>query len=200
MGGADVHQATADLVGITRKLAKTLNFAVLYGSGADKMAAMLGISVSEARRLKAHYFANLPYVERFIFQVRNVGRSRGYVRNWYGRHCHIARPDWAYILPNHLIQGGCADVVKIAMNRCDDFLLEKKARSRMILQVHDEILFEVHKNEIDLVPELQKIMEDVYPGRNGMRLEGSVEWSAKSWSAKDKRKGLPNEIELQAPA
>lgn len=195
MAGADVHQATADMVGISRKQAKTLNFAILYGSGAEKLAGMLNISINEARQLKDRYFSKLPRVENLIAQVRGAGQRRGYIKNWLGRRCHISDPSFAYILPNHLIQGGCADVVKVAMNRLDDFLADRK--SRMVLQVHDEILFEVAYEEVGIVPELQRIMEDVYPSRNGMKLEASVEYSFKSWSAKDKIKGMPNETDVQ---
>lgn len=189
MAGADVHQATADLTGLTRKQAKNLNFAILYGAGPAKMAAMMGVSEREARNLRDQYFMKLPFVEMFIRKVITVGRTRGYVRNWLGRRCHVSSPEFAYVLPNHLIQGGCADVVKVAMNRLDDYLADK--RSRMVLQVHDEILYEVHKTELDIVPHLKGIMETIYPSRNGMKLEASVEHSWKSWAARDKEKGFP---------
>jgi DNA polymerase-1 len=189
MGGADAHQATGDILGITRKKAKNTNFAYLYGAGIEQLARTAGVSTQEAKQLKSVYGMKFPYVENFVKKVIHVGRDRGYVKNWFGRRCHIDNPEWAYILPNHLIQGGCADVVKVAMNRLDDYLNGKL--SRMVLQVHDEILFEVHKTELDIVPELKRIMESIYPPKNGMTLEASVEHSWKSWAARDKVKGFP---------
>ena len=189
MAGADVHQATADLTGLTRKQAKNLNFAILYGAGPEKMASMMNVTVFEAKSLRDRYFVKLPYVESFIRKVIRVGKERGFVKNWLGRHCYISSPEFSYVLPNHLIQGSCADVVKVAMNRLDDYLANKK--SRMVLQVHDEILFEIHKTELDIIPEIKGIMESVYPSRKGIVLEASVEHSWKSWAARDKIKGLP---------
>lgn len=185
--GVDVHQATADLIGITRKQAKTINFGLLYGMGKDKLANDLGIPVQEALELKFKYFSKLPKVRAFIKQVQQRGTQRGYVFNWFGRRCHLDKPENAYRLPNHIIQGGCADVSKIAMNRCHAFL--KDYNSNLLLQVHDELVFEVHESEIHIVPELKKIMESVYPSRNGLPLTCSIEHSRTSWA--DKIKGMP---------
>lgn len=195
MAGADVHQAIADWVGVTRKQAKTLNFAILYGAGPDKIAGMLGINIHEARDLQRLYLARLPRVDDLIARVIGVGKYRGYIRNWFGRHCHIAQRDWAYILPNHLIQGGCADVVKVAMNEIDEFLGGEQPRykSGILAQVHDELLFEVHKDEMHLIPEFKRIMEAVYVPRNGLKLSASIEWSSKSWGRPDIVEGEPNE-------
>lgn len=189
MSGTDVHEATANFLGITRKQAKTINFGLLYGMGTEKLAKALGVPVQEAARLKYIYFSKLPRVKGLIQAVIGVGRERGYIWNWAGRRCHISSPEFAYVLPNHLIQGGCADVVKFAMVKLADFLADKK--TRMICQVHDEILFEVHKSELHLIPELKTIMESIYTPKNGLYLTCSVEHSWKSWSTKDKIKGLP---------
>lgn len=186
--GVDVHQATADLCGISRKQAKTINFGLLYGMGVEKLAKSLGLPVDDARELKGHYFARLPRVQAFIRAVTDRGKNRGHIFNWLGRKCHIDDPEKAYILPNHLIQGGCADVCKVAMNQVHELL--KGERSRLILQVHDELLFEIHEQELDIVPALQRIMEQVYPSRNGLRLTASIEYSKISWA--DKVKGMPS--------
>lgn len=188
--GADVHQATADLCGITRKQAKTINFGLLYGMGKSKLAKSLGISEREAFDLICTYFARLPRVKPFLTRVARAGETRGYIFNWFGRRCHIAQRDWSYILPNHFIQGGCADVIKRAMNIIDDMLLETKAESAMLLQVHDELLLEVPPNEADIILKVKDIMESVYPAQNGMKLTTSVEHSIKSWGYRHKIKGM----------
>jgi DNA polymerase-1 len=198
MGGMDVHQATAQLVGVTRKQAKTLNFAILYGAGADTIAAQLGIPRIEAQHLKDKYFSRIPEVERLIWNVTMTGKQRGYVRNWFGRKCYIANPQWAYILPNHLIQGGCADVIKIAMNRIQAKIEEDKVPVYMLLNVHDELLFEMDPSYIGYVDEvITPIMEQVYTPKRGMKLTTSSSHSFKSYSAKDMVKGLEYERSQQ---
>jgi DNA polymerase-1 len=191
MAGADLHQATADMVGITRKQAKTLNFAILYGAGPAKLAGMLGITIAEAKYLMDKYFSRLPKVLAFKEQVVAKGAARGFVTNWFGRRCRIANREWAYVLPNHLIQGGCSDVIKIAMNKIDDLIVERGCKLRMRLTVHDELLLELPPNETDLLAPIVEIMENIYPAYNGMKLTTDVGHSFKSFSAKDKVKGFP---------
>lgn len=191
--GADVHEATARLCGITRRQAKTINFGLLYGMGIDKLARSLGISLEEARALRELYFAKLPKVRAFIRSVIKAGEARGYIFNWAGRRNYISQRDWAYILPNHLIQGGCADVIKFAMNEIDDMLIERKSPSSMLLQVHDELLIETPFGDERIIEPIRTIMEKVYKPQNGMRLDTAVEYSLKSWGFRDKIKGTPYE-------
>ncbi len=160
LAGVDVHQAMADMVGITRQEAKTLNFACLFGAGPDKIAGMLGLPLMQARALLNRYYMKLPAVKHFKEAVMRKGKYRGYIVNWAGRRCHIANRDWSYILPNHLIQGGGADVIKHAMPVIHELLAGTK--SRMLVQVHDSLLLEVHPDDFHLVPRIQGIMESVY--------------------------------------
>lgn len=189
LAGADVHQAMADLVGITRQQAKTLNFACLYGAGADKIAGMLKLTIFEAKNLLSKYYVKLPAVKRFKEEVMGKGRVRGYVINWAGRRCHLANREWAYILPNHLIQGGGADVIKHAMPPVHHLLA--KTKSAMIIQVHDELVFDMHPDDFHLIPRIQEIMENVYIPRSGMKLVTNVEHSFVSWGKPDVVKGSP---------
>lgn len=191
MGGMDVHDATAQLLGITRKQAKTINFGLLYGMGAAKLAAALGVELREAHRLRSLYFEKLPKVQKFIRRVMSTGEKRGYVRNWFGFRNNITSPEYAYVLPNHLIQGGCGQVIRIATNLLDEHIRKHRLRSWMAAQVHDEILFHVHKSELDEIPKFQKIMETVYKPKNGLVLECSAEHSWKSWAKWDLHKGFP---------
>lgn len=184
MAGEDVHQATANMVGTTRKLAKTLNFAILYGAGVDKLAKMLGISREQAIALKKKYFDTLLEVDNFIQQVIGTGRSRGHVFNWLGRKLFISSREFAYALPNHLIQSGGADICKVAMVHCHDFL--RNYSSRMVLQIHDALVFEMPKEEAPyLIPQLKKIMVDSYPGHNGMYMDVDVTYSFDSLAERD---------------
>jgi DNA polymerase-1 len=174
--GADVHQATADLMGVSRRYAKTLNFALLYGSGVKNMAELLGVSESEARDLKAKYFSALPKVEKFINRVIQTARARGYVYNWAGRRYFCER-EHAYKMPNRVIQGGGADIMKRSMVLLDSLL--KPYKTHMVLTVHDELDFYLHEREHHLVPEIKKIMEGVYPSKH-LPLTVSISSSSKS--------------------
>lgn len=189
--GEDFHDVVAKMMGISRKQAKTINFGLLYGMGVDKLARDLKVSYDEAARLKAAYFARFPEIKKFIEGVRAVGKARGFVWNWHGSRCNISSPDFAYILPNHVIQGGCAQVLRLAMVQIDDYIRAKKLRSFMTLQVHDELLFSVHKNEVAEVNKFREIMEAAYRPRNGIKLDCSMEHSWKSWGKWDQVKGLP---------
>ena len=186
MAGEDFHQVTADMFGVTRKIAKTLNFMILYGGGDQKLADMLGLHLTEARRLKLKYFLALPRVELFIDAVIRTGRTRGYVRNWLGRKLYADR-EFCYALPNHLIQGGGADVVKAAMVQIDKELPDIK----MILQVHDQLVFDITPSQLHHVPRLKEIMENVWE-KEGMKLEVDVSWSNKSLAERDMKKGIPS--------
>lgn len=197
--GLDVHEATAESVGhrLTRQQAKTLNFMLLYGGGIDKLAGMLNIRKYEAEELRNIYFMKLPKVKRFSKRVRDMIKDRSYIYNWAGRVYRFKNhgqvyvdgelKDISYKGPNYLIQGGCADVVKIAMNK-NAVTLEGK-RSEMLTQVHDEIVFAIHKDEFDLIPQLKVNMHTVYPHRF-LPLTCSVDHSWVSWG--DKVKGYPD--------
>lgn len=189
--GADPHQATADETGLTRKASKTINFGLIYGMGTEKLARALGVSFQEAQEMKEQYFKKMKNVGLFIKKVNGVAKRRMYVRNWFGRVCFLDDVDYSYILLNHLIQGGCGDVCKIAMNQTEDFLTKYKTKTTLRLQVHDELLFGAHRTEAHIIPELAQIMDKVYRPQNGMKLITSMEHSFRSWGKKDMIEGVP---------
>jgi DNA polymerase-1 len=188
LNGEDVHQATADMFHATRDEGKTLNFSQLYGQGAAQLAKSLNCGIEEAKRKKQKYFLALKRVQQLISAIKRKGEGRGYISNWKGRRMHLNDKKFSYQLPNHLIQGGCADVLRQSMNENHEFLKDKK--SAMLIQVHDELLFEVHKDELHIVDDLKRIMENVYTPRNGLNLTCSVEHSWISWA--DKVEGHPS--------
>lgn len=168
--GFDPHDATAELTGLSRKQAKTLNFGLLYGMGVAKLALALGVSLDEAKAFKKQYFSALPMVENFILQCSGAVRQRiqqdpgnGWLKTWYGRRGYFNDEKWSYKAANFKIQGGCADVVKIAMISLHNFLKDKK--SRMCVQIHDEILFEISHDELEIIDGIMNIMETSYPSR-----------------------------------
>lgn len=188
--GLDVHQATAEAMGVTRPQAKTLNFMLIYGGGAQKLATALGISLKEAQDLKDQYFSKLPRVSSFIRNVIEKANTRGYVFNYAGRVCYFpfmknprtGRMDrFAYKAPNHLIQGLCADIIKKAMNQVAAYLCGKK--TRMLLSVHDEILLEVGFEESYVLEPIKKIMESSYAYKH-LPLSCGLDISRTSWGEK----------------
>lgn len=186
MGGYDPHTATAELVGIPRRPAKILNFGLLYGMGIKLLANTLGCSEDDARAFRNKYFSQLPKVKKFLRTCSNRAETAGKCFDWYGRKFNFPESKWAYKAPNAVIQGGCASVVKRAMVNLHAFL--DTTKSRAVLQVHDEILFEIHKDELHIVPQIKQIMESVYPYKR-IPLTCSVEHSWKSYQ--DLKKGEP---------
>lgn len=196
--GFEPHQATANLVTalgteLSRDTAKNGNFAFLFGSGDATLAMTIGGTVDQARALRSSILRVAPELGMFTAQVRNAGRvprtgtGKRFVFNWFGRRCHLTNTDWAYALVNYLVSGGCADINKIALNKIDDFLIDKK--SRLIMSVHDQNIAEVHESEISTVPvEMHRLMETAYASQY-LPLTCSAEWSDVSYV--DKRKGFP---------
>ena len=189
--GLDVHTATAELAStpempITRKQAKTANFAVLYGSGDANLAANLKVSKDRAKAIREAIFAASPNMKRFMYKVQERARIAGHIKNWLGRIIHfpVPRPgekEFYYRAPNALIQGGCADVNKVAMNEIDDLLADRE--TRQVLCIHDELVFEMKYGEEHLIPEIKSIMERVYKHKN-LNLTATVEYSEKSLADK----------------
>lgn len=184
--GHDPHQSTADLTGLSRNQAKTLNFGILYGMGIRRLAQALKVSERDAKRFKSAYFDALPNVEALIFRVTKTVRERGFLFNWKGRRYHFSDSKFAYKGINHLIQGGSADIVRQAMLRLNDMLPEFGAR--MLLQIHDELLFEFPLDCRDSdIEAVKSVMESVYQAKH-LPLTCTVSSSLKSWG--DAEKGI----------
>jgi DNA polymerase-1 len=187
LDGADVHQATYDIasqygVKISRKTAKAVNFLSLYGGGVKKLAGMLGCTEDEARSTREAVFRAAPEIQQFSQYVISSVKSRGWCKNWFGRRYDFPDPQLAYRAVNYLIQGGCADIVKIGLNNIHDAL--KNYKSKCILTIHDENVIEVHKSEILVVPKLVlDIMSSVYKAKY-VPLTCSMEHSWKSLADK----------------
>lgn len=178
--GHSPHEATAEMTGLGYKAAKTLNFGLIYGMGIKKLARAIGVTEQEARVFKEKYFRALPHVREFLYKASSNQRKRGFCWNWMGRIFYLKEPRFSYRAPNSIIQGGCADVCKLAMNRLDEWL-EYNSDIKMILQVHDEILFEVpYDCDLLAIHKIKEIMETAYPHKN-IPLTCSVSYSLKSF-------------------
>ncbi len=165
--GADIHRQTAALMfgvedgGVTREMrdrAKTVNFAVIYGIGAFSLAQQLGVTNQEAKEFIERYFERFPGVRRYLDEQVELARSRGYVETLTGRRRYIPeissrnfniRSFGERAATNAPIQGSSADLIKIAMIDIHRALKESGSRARMLLQVHDELLFETPREEAE---------------------------------------------------
>jgi len=179
--GLDVHTATANTMGVERDPAKTLNFLLLYGGGAAKLAAALNVTLQKAKSYKSIYFRSLRKVQNLVKELTAVAKRRGYLVNWLGRRIYLdeVKP---YAMPNHYIQGGCGDACKLAMVKIDNLL--NSYESRMLLQVHDELIIEVKYGEEAVIKDIKEIMENVYPSRQ-LKLTAGADYSLTDWHNKE---------------
>jgi DNA polymerase-1 len=118
-------------------------------------------------------------------KVVSEAHINGYITNLMGRVYRFPDKNLAYKATNYLIQGGCADIVRLAMNKVVERIKEKQCRSRLILQIHDALEFYIHKDEIEMLYEFKNIMESVYQHRY-VPLTAAVEISDKSWADTEK--------------
>lgn len=150
---------THELWKFYRTLAKAINFGLIYGIGVKKLATQIQKSVEEAESYRVQYFERFPKAEAFIQQVNRTIINRGYIFNRFKRR-YVIEPEKAYIGVNYLVQGTSADIIKAAMINIDKMLKSHQAKTRMLIQVHDELILEVaYDEEKQIVPEIQKTME-----------------------------------------
>ena len=163
--GEDIHARTASEVfgvpiagmdPLTRRRAKAINFGIIYGISAFGLARQLGISPQEARIYIAAYFARYPEIQAYMERMKDQARTRGYVLTPFGRRCYVpgiaernaARRAYAERQAiNAPLQGGAADIIKRAMVRLPEALAGAGLAARLLLQVHDELLFEAPRHE-----------------------------------------------------
>jgi len=180
-GGEDPHQATADLTGLSRHTAKTVTFATLYGAGPRRIATQLGVSLEEGKSFLDTYLTRLPRFRALKYAAQERALNRGYLQNPYGRILRFNK-DTTYKAPNHLIQSTGSDICKAALVDLFEYLKDKK--SKMVLQVHDSILFEVHESELVIIPKLVNIMRSNSVFESDVcSMDCSVEWSMESWAS-----------------
>jgi DNA polymerase-1 len=184
--GQDIHAATAGAVyGVAvgkvskeqRRAAKTVNFGVLYGQTAFGLTRSTGLTLAESEDFIARYFERFPGIRRYVEETKQQARERGYVETLLGRRRYfpilqrpgatredaIARGRAEREAVNAPIQGTAADIIKLAMLRLAADLPRRFPAARMLLQVHDELVFECPSADVEsLAPWARKIMEGAY--------------------------------------
>ena len=170
--GQDIHRSTASLVfntpfeqvtDLQRRSAKAVNFGIVYGISAFGLAKDIGTSRKEAQEYIDNYFVAYPKMHQFLENLKSEGNEKGYVTTMYGRRRPIpelkssnfmTRQFGERIAMNSPIQGTAADIIKIAMVNVHDRLLKEGLKSKLLLQVHDELLIETYESEKEQVEKL----------------------------------------------
>lgn len=178
--GRDIHMQTAiSLFGEAeasskRHIAKTVNFGLLYGMGAKKLSDTLGITSKEAKEIIERYFETFPSVKGYFSGIVEQAKEMGYVETLLHRRRYF---DFATATPmikaayereavNTVFQGSASDLIKLSMNTIDAMIREEGLAARMLLQIHDELIFEVDESVADeLGQRFVEVMESVMPLR-----------------------------------
>jgi len=180
--GQDIHASTAAKVfkvpleevnSEMRRKAKMVNFGIIYGISAFGLGQRLGISRTEAGEIINAYFEQFPAVKAYMDKVVNDARENQYVETILGRRRYLPdinsrnQTNRGFAERNAInapIQGSAADMIKVAMIQIHDFIKRENLRSRMILQVHDELVFDAHQDEIEYLSEnVYRLMREVIP-------------------------------------
>lgn len=177
--GLDIHAMTAsemfgvpikDMPAEVRRRAKAINFGIIYGISAFGLANQLGIAREEASAYIKKYFERFPGIRAYMDATRDFCRAHGYVETLFGRKCHYpdikasnasVRSFNERAAINARLQGTAADIIRRAMTRMEEALAAHKLSAQMLLQVHDELIFEVPDDEVAAtLPVVQHVMQD----------------------------------------
>jgi DNA polymerase-1 len=195
--GLDIHAATASNVFSTpidevtreqRSAAKAVNFGIIYGQSAFGLAQNLGISRTEAKGIIDSYFEQFNTIKTYMDKAINDARELGFVETIMKRRRYLADINSANAIVrgfaernavNAPIQGSAADIIKLAMIAVDSAMKAKNVKSKLLLQVHDELVFDVHESEMEFMPRLVKeAMENAIQLVVPMEVEVKI---AKNW-------------------
>jgi len=196
--GHDIHAITASEVfgvpldqmdGETRRKAKAINFGIIYGISGFGLAKQLGIETGEAAQYIKLYFKRFPELANFMEETKTVARDQGYVETLFGRKCWVRgitdknfsiRGGAERAAINAPVQGTAADIMKRAMIEIDRAILDGDIDAKMLLQVHDELIFEIDDDKTETeMPKIKSIMEGAIDLDVPLIAEGGA---AKNWS------------------
>ncbi|MCK5085260.1 DNA polymerase I, partial [Candidatus Parcubacteria bacterium] len=195
--GLDIHSATAaevnqvpleDVTAEMRRSAKALNFGVIYGMGVYGFARSAGIQRDEAKKFIENYMKKFSSVARYIEKTKEEAKKIGYVKTLWGRKRYLPelnssngmlRSAAERMAINMPIQGAAADIIKIAMLKVDQWIDDYNRKNEdaveLILQVHDELLFSIKKENLsEAIREIKKIMENGHLSLDGKKIDFPV--------------------------
>jgi DNA polymerase-1 len=165
--GEDIHMTTAlKLFGeaeakAKRNFAKSINFGLLYGMGSRKLADELGITTAEAKEIIQNYFASFPTVKHFLESIQESVKEQGYVETILGRRRMfdydnangMQKAAFMRESVNTVFQGSAADLIKLSMLDIDRMIIEEEMDAAMLLQIHDELIFEIREEKVAEISE-----------------------------------------------
>lgn len=174
----DIHLQTAIVLfgeeeaPAKRSVAKTVNFGLLYGMGPKKLSDTLGITTKEAKEIIEKYFASFPTVKTYFRSIVDSSKEKGYVETLLKRRRYF---DYEHATPmfkaayeresvNSVFQGSASDLIKLSMNKIHKFILEENLDAKMLLQIHDELIFEVNAADAEMLGDkFREIMDSIMP-------------------------------------
>ncbi len=157
-----------------RNIAKSINFGLIYGMGSRKLAQTLGIGTKEAKEIIESYFAAFPTVKSYLASIEQFAKEKGYVQTLLGRRRYFdfAAANGAQMAAflreatNTVFQGSAADLIKMSMNKIHRTIKDEHLPAAMLLQIHDELIFEIKEEYAkELAQEFKEIMQTIYPLR-----------------------------------
>lgn len=182
----DMHSVAAQYMNVSRDVAKNLNLGIMYTMGADKLAAQLGITREAALDILKRWKRTFPNVAKFTKRASQVAEERGYVKTILGRRARFPDARWSYRAANRIIQGGSADIMKWKLVEIDRYLVENNLEDvcKMLLTIHDSIVFEIHKSRMDLIKIIASVMERVQVPPFNLKVPFTVDYNhGQNWSA-----------------
>lgn len=169
--GKDIHAETGKKMGVDRRMAKVINFGVLYGMGSYGLSQRLGITLEKAQEFINTYFSTYPGLKKYFDETIKQAKKNGFVETLYARRRDVSqldskiysvRKNGERIAVNTPAQGTAAEIIKLAMIDLDQKDLTNKEDIKMILQVHDELVFEIKENKVkDYAKKIKNVMENV---------------------------------------
>jgi DNA polymerase-1 len=174
--GRDFHQETADMAGVPRNLAKNGRFAKLYGAGVKRVADTLGVAMDVAKKICSAIDGSSPRVAEYTRELIAYADVTACGYNWLGRRYFFnmdKRGTFRY--PNYRIQGGCGEILRFSIIEVGRFL-RKEARPEtfMLIPIHDEIVFNIHKDDLRLLPEIKRIMIGAHKSKRSLDMDVGV--------------------------
>lgn len=187
----DIHKATAakifnvpieNVTSDQRRQAKTINFSIVYGAGSANLSRQLDIPTGEARKLIDSYFHEYKGLKNYFEEIVQFARTNGYVLTKMGRKRNLrdinsrnslARSNAERMAINTPVQGTAADLIKIAMIKIHEDIKKHKLKSKMILQVHDELVFDMHRSEVEILPKL--VIDKMENAISGLKVKIKVD-------------------------
>jgi DNA polymerase-1 len=173
----DIHRQTAVAIfgeeegDSKRNIAKTVNFGLLYGMGPKKLSVDVGVTTKEAKEIIETYFENFPTVKTFLRSIADRAKEIGYVETLLGRRRYfnfetappMMKAAYERESVNTVFQGSAADLIKLSMNAISEVIKSEHLHAKMLLQIHDELIFEVNADEAEtLAKRFKVIMEGIY--------------------------------------